>query len=146
MFALAFVAGCTLMPPTVEVPPHELATAIKAWDAAGMPWRHRCDEQIHLLRKVIAPDVGTIAELCMSPNPKIVAGCYVTSAGGGFLDLDDHHPLIVVLEAYDTRDTDTHELMHWLAQCSGLHPDADHDHLDQRIWGPGGTKAYALTL
>lgn len=77
---------------------------------------------------------------CEHENPILVVndyGCPTISSDACF-QYDGSQPTVWISKARLDKDSAYvfhHELMHWLAICSGLEPDGDPDHSNILLWG-----------
>lgn len=111
--------------PLTEMYPAEIEAALEEFSRDHDV--SRCDPS--KLRVVIA-DESVLKDLCGDSSSE-TTGCNST--------VPRPERRVIVVDAADMaeeRNIVTHELMHWLEECSS--GDQDFDHADESVWGEGG--------
>jgi hypothetical protein len=100
--------------------PSVVSDVFNTWKDAGLPDASQCDPQD--VKIFYVPQAQYSTE---HPNT-----CAIFSADAWIILLPD--------SPKPNSDTIAHEMVHWLAGCTGLDPDYDLQHRDARLYGPTG--------
>lgn len=140
--SLAFLAStCTSYVPGPRYPltvgqQETVHAAYHLWMEAGLPpVDEECDPR---LLQIAVLESRDFKEICGGspcvPDAHIDGcrmACFVCSDGGGYEDMGSCEPLLVIGEGQPDRLW-KHELMHWMAGCSGIGIEMKHG--DPRVW------------
>jgi hypothetical protein len=130
---LLLLAGCASLPAGArQVPPERYRAALAAWAAHGLP-EGSCAGAAARTYEVVQADVR---ELCRST----AHGCQV-GRSVGLLGMGGGRVLLVQRADRAGPALAAHELVHWLAKCSGISPGwGDAGHGRPELWAPGGVE------
>lgn len=135
--ALHFAGGCG-GPIGNATPEQEAATvaALELWESTIAPapacWEARAD-----LRWLELDGPGIVRACGRTCGELQCLACTLTNYDG---------EATIVAPLGQPGDSHAHELVHWLARCSGHEPHGDHDHADPALWIRRGAAASAEPL